>query len=236
MSNIFEKDDENLDSIQLKFLETLIEKLIKRLEEDSYKPRVQDALKAIQLKQKLVKTSEAEKSFWDMIEEVRQEELPKLYPEEPLSLETQIQNTIIGLKYQVKNGTLPIKIITDTFNQGRSKESQLSYRRIGQLLSNMGFRKAKTHASTYAILWDDDLLSNSVSPDVEESEKQLSPYPACPASPASPDDGSPAPNSPLWFLFSFLLFRNPSNHQTQHNSWQGWINVYNKNANIVSFS
>jgi hypothetical protein len=184
MCTIFEKD-EKLDSIQLKFLETLIEKLIKRLEEDSYKPRVQDALKAIQLKQKLVKTSEAEKFFWDQIDAIREEELPKLYAEKPVSLETQIQNTIIGLRYQVKNGILPIKIITDTFNQGRSKESRLTYRRIGQFLSNMGFRKAKTHAGTYAILWDDNLLSQNTFSNDEKNEKQPSASPACPVSPAS---------------------------------------------------
>jgi|GEM_PF-1717728 len=166
MNHLIDTDDkEGEDSAQLKFLETLIDKLIKRLEEDSYKPKVQDALKAIQLKQKMAKISEversethrAEKIFWQEIEAIRNEELPKLYPE-TISLESQIQNTIIGLKHLVKNGILPIKTITDTFNQGKSKESRLSYRRIGQLLSTMGFRKAKTHASTYAILWDDNLL------------------------------------------------------------------------------
>ena len=166
MNHIFDTEDEGQDSTQLKFLKTLIDKLIKRLEEDSYKPKVQDALKAIQLQQKVAKTSEversethrAEKIFWQEIEAIRNEELPKLYPE-TISLESQIQNIIIGLKHLVKNGILPVKTITDTFNQGRSKESQLTYRRIGGLLSSMGFRKAKTHAGTYAILWDDNLLS-----------------------------------------------------------------------------
>lgn len=195
MNHPIDTDDQDIDSTQLKFLETLIDKLIKRLDEDSYKPKVQDVLKAIQLKQKLVKTSDAEKFFWDEIEAIRQEELPKLYAEESVSLETQIQNTIIGLKHQVKNGILPIKIITDTFNQGRSKESQLSYRRIGQLLSTMGFRKAKTHASTYAILWDDNLLYQNTSPDVEKNEKQPSAYPASPSYPASSADSSKAPGS-----------------------------------------
>ncbi|MGB7061791.1 MAG: hypothetical protein WBF13_05490 [Candidatus Zixiibacteriota bacterium] len=159
-------DDEKEEATQLKFLETLIDKLIKRLEEDSYEPKVQDALKAIQLQQKVAKTSEAEKFFWQEIEAIRNEELPKLYPQ-TLNLKAQIRNTIIGLKHLVRNGILPVKIITDlktqnsgTFNQGRSKESQLSYRRIGQLLSTMGFRKAKTHAGTYAILWDDQLLQD----------------------------------------------------------------------------
>ena len=192
MNHIFDTEDEGQDSTQLKFLKTLIDKLIKRLEDDSYKPKVQDALKAIQLQQKVAKKSQAEKIFWDEIEAIRQEELPKLYPEEAVSLESQIQNTIIGLKHLVKNGILPVKIITDTFNQGRSKESQLTYRRIGGLLSSMGFRKAKTHAGTYAILWDDNLLSQNTFSDDEKNEKQPSASPACPASPAG---GSSAPGS-----------------------------------------
>ena len=202
MNHIFDTEDEGEDSTQLKFLKTLIDKLIKRLEEDSYKPKVQDALKAIQLQQKVAKKSEAEKIFWDEIEAIRQEELPKLYPEEAVSLESQIQNTIIGLKHLVKNGILPVKIITDlktqnsgTFNQGRSKESRLTYRRIGGLLSSMGFRKAKTHAGTYAILWDDNLLSQNTFSNDEKNEKQPSASPASPATPASPAGRSRTPGS-----------------------------------------
>ena len=194
MNHIFDTEDEGQDSTQLKFLKTLIDKLIKRLEEDSYKPKVQDALKAIQLQQKVAKTSEAEKIFWQEIEAIRNEELPKLYPE-TISLESQIQNTIIGLKHLVKNGILPVKIITDTFNQGRSKESQLTYRRIGGLLSSMGFRKAKTHAGTYAILWDDNLLYENTFSNDEKNEKQPSASPASPACPASPAGRSRAPGS-----------------------------------------
>ncbi len=182
MNHIFDTEDEGQSSTQLKFLKTLIDKLIKRLEEDSYKPKVQDALKAIQLQQKVAKTSEAEKFFWQEIEAIRNEELTKLYPE-TISLESQIQSTILGLKHLVKNGILPVKAITDTFNQVKSKESQLSYRRIGHLLTTMGFRKAKTHAGTYAILWDDQLLSQNTFSSDEKNEKQPSASPACPASP-----------------------------------------------------
>ena len=160
MNHIFDTEDEGQDSTQLKFLKTLIDKLIKRLEEDSYKPKVQDALKAIQLKHKVAKTSEAEKIFWQEIEAIRNEELPKLYPQ-PNNLESQIMEVIIGLKPQVKNGILPVKIITDTFNQGRSKEIRLTYHRIGRLLSTLGFSKAKTPSGCSAIIWDDNLLSKT---------------------------------------------------------------------------
>jgi hypothetical protein len=35
----------------------------------------------------------------------------------------------------------------------------------------MGFRKAKTHAGTYAILWDDNLLSQCTFSHDEKNEK-----------------------------------------------------------------
>jgi len=129
------------DPKDLKLLEILIDKSIKRLED-----------------------------FWNEIEAIRREELPKLYPEpnEPTNLEAQILKTIIGLKHQVKNGILPVKTITDAFNQERSEQSQsqdpefgLTYHRIGRLLSTMGFRKAKTQGGTSAIIWDHKLLSQN---------------------------------------------------------------------------
>jgi hypothetical protein len=162
-------DDESSrsdDSRYLKFIELLIDKSIKRLQSKSYRPKIQDALRAIRLKHKVFKVSEAEKIFWQEIEAIRNEELPKLYPEtEPLDLESQITETIRELKHHVTNGILPVKTITDTFNQGKSKESQsqdpefgLTYSRLGRLLSAMGFRKTKTSNGSSAIIWDDQLL------------------------------------------------------------------------------
>ncbi|MGB8657870.1 MAG: hypothetical protein WCE90_08825, partial [Candidatus Zixiibacteriota bacterium] len=142
------------DSRYLEFIELLIDKSIKRLQSKSYRPKIQDALRAIRLKHKVFKDSEAEKSFWDEIEAIRQEELPKMYPEskpEPLDLESQIIHTIKGLKYQVVNGTLTVKTITDYFNYGKSNERRLSYSRLGRLLSGMGFRKTRTSNGCSAI-------------------------------------------------------------------------------------
>jgi hypothetical protein len=199
------ESDQSDSSKDLEFIEKLIDKVSQMLEDDSFEPRIQDALKAIQLKEKVVKAVKAEeqKAFWDMIEEVRQEELPKLYPEskpEPVDLESQIINTIKGLNYQVKNGALPVKTITDYFNYGKSEESRLTYHRVGRILSNLGFRKARTHNGSYAILWDDNLLlwrasnhswqassqSANEPSDFEEDEKEESESPASPVSPASP--------------------------------------------------
>ena len=186
----------------LKLLEILIDKSIKRLEDNSCEPRIQDALKAIQLKQKVVKTSEAEKIFWQEIEAIRSEELPKLYPEsiEPNHLESQILKTIIGLKDQVKNGILPVKTITDAFNQGKSKESQLTYPRIGRILSTMGFRKAKTGSGASAILWEEDFIFNLSPSQKTESaigcdSKEIKPS-SEPSEPSEPSETSEAREAP----------------------------------------
>jgi hypothetical protein len=155
----------------LKLLEILIDKTIKTLEENSCKPKIRDALKAIQLKQKVAKKSEAEKIFWNEIEAIRREELQKLYPDpmDPDSLEAQLLTTIARLKHHLKNGILPLKSIADTFNQGRSKESRLSYHRIARLLSKIGFRKVKTHGGRSAIIWDDKLLPRNTFSKVDNS-------------------------------------------------------------------
>ncbi|MGB2769187.1 MAG: hypothetical protein WBC88_05620 [Candidatus Zixiibacteriota bacterium] len=198
LSTLSSSKGRRVDTKSLKFLDVLIDKSIKRLQHKSYKPRIQDVLKAIQLKPAVAKASEVERSetrraeeiFWELIEGIREEQLPKLYPQ-TLTPEDQIQNTIIRLKHLVKNGILPVKTITDlktqnsgTFNQGKSKESRLTYHRIGRLLSAMGFRKVKTQTGTYAILWDDNLLSQSAFSNDEKNEKQSPVSPVCPASPA----------------------------------------------------
>ena len=50
---------------------------------------------------------------------------------------------------------LPVKTITDSFNQGKCKESQLTYQRIGRILSAMGFVKGRV-GSNSGILWDQE--------------------------------------------------------------------------------
>ena len=71
------KKTENRQISDLRLLEMLINKFIEKLEKNGFEPKVQDALKAIQLKQKLAQTSEAEKVFWELIDQLRKEELSR---------------------------------------------------------------------------------------------------------------------------------------------------------------
>jgi vacuolar-type H+-ATPase subunit I/STV1 len=158
----------------LKLLEMLIQKIIEKLEQNSYEPRVQDALKAIQLRERLVKKSEAEEIFWQQIDDIRDSELEKLerLKSNPEDLQAQILETMTRLQYEVKNGLLPVKTITDAFNRERSKECHLTYQRIGRLLSKMGFQKGKA-GNNSAILWDEDMIDRmlEIPP---EAEKEIS--------------------------------------------------------------
>jgi hypothetical protein len=141
----------------LELLEMFINKMKQKLQDDSYEPKMQDALKAIQLKHKLAPDSEAEKTFWGLIDDLRKE---VLYPEPSTkeNLKAQILEIIIGLKGEVKKGALPVKTITDAFNQRRSKDSQLTYKRIGRLLSELGFTKVRTGSGAFAIVWDEEVI------------------------------------------------------------------------------
>ncbi len=59
----------------LEILEDLKEKLYGAILNDEPPPKVGDLLKVIEMKNKLSVTAKAEKKFWDMIDEIRKEEL-----------------------------------------------------------------------------------------------------------------------------------------------------------------
>jgi hypothetical protein len=64
----------NLLNKDLQLLDMLIHKFIENLRQNGLEPRAQDALKAIQLKQKLSKTSEKEQIFWELIDQISKDE------------------------------------------------------------------------------------------------------------------------------------------------------------------
>jgi len=145
------------DSVQLKLLDTLVEKIIEALAENSCKVKVGDALRAIQLREKVAKKSEAEQIFWQMIEEIKAEGPPGSHPEFT-PLQRQIHSAILPLRDCVKNAILPVKTITEAFNGSRSEQARLTTRRMGKLLAGMGFTMVKASNGSSAIIWDDDLL------------------------------------------------------------------------------
>lgn len=118
--------------------------------------RLGDILKPLQQVIRMVKP-EREQSFLRLIRKLEAEKLI----EKAESLEAQILMTLIGLKGQVERGILPVKAITDAFNEGRSEKSQVTYQRIGRRLSAMGFKKARA-GNNAAILWDQENIDRMI--------------------------------------------------------------------------
>lgn len=75
------------------------------------------------------------------------------------SLEAQILNALMSLKDQVAHGILPVKAITDRFNEGKHEKIKVTYQRIGRRLTAMGFKKARGDDGAAVVLWDDDMIT-----------------------------------------------------------------------------
>jgi|GEM_PF-886459 len=155
------------DSKQLKLLDALVDKIMQSIDDNSCIPKVGDALKAIQLREKVAKNSEGEQIFWQMIEDIRAEEPPGSDPQFT-NLQRQIQAAILPLRDSVKNAVLRVKAITEVFNDSRSEAARLTTRRMGKLLAGMGFTMVKASNGSSAILWDDDLLPPHPPPEPAE--------------------------------------------------------------------
>ncbi len=62
---------------ELRLLDMLIDRFIQKLGQNGFEPKLQDVLRAIQLKQKLAKTGQAEEIFWGLIDGIREDEMRK---------------------------------------------------------------------------------------------------------------------------------------------------------------
>jgi hypothetical protein len=74
IKSVSKENSNSLLNKELQLLELIIRKCIENLKQNGFEPRAQDALKAIQLKQKLAKTSEKEQIFWEMIDQISKDE------------------------------------------------------------------------------------------------------------------------------------------------------------------
>lgn len=118
--------------------------------------RLGDILKPLQQIIRMVKP-EQEPSFLRLVRELEAERLI----EKADSLEAQLLTVIIELEDQMNRGILPVKTITDAFNESRSERSQLTYQKIGRRLSAMGFKKARA-GNNAAILWEQEKIERMI--------------------------------------------------------------------------
>jgi len=119
--------------------------------------RLGDILKPLQQMILLAKP-EKEASFLKLAKELQEERLL----DRSDTLEAQVLTNMLKLKDGVLSGILPVKDITDTLNQGKTKEYQFTYQRIGRRLQALGFKKARTEGGASAVIWDERLLKSLV--------------------------------------------------------------------------
>lgn len=97
------------------------------------------------------------------------------------SLEAQILRAIFELSDRVEHGKLPVKIITDHLNLGKSERRQFTPHSIGHRLWSMGLQRGRTSTGSSAMLWDETLLERvSRSYGLQETSEtsETSVYPA----------------------------------------------------------
>jgi hypothetical protein len=115
--------------------------------------RLGDILKPLQQIIRLVKP-EREPHFLQLVRELESDRLI----EKGDSIEAQILMVLIGLKDEVERGILPVKTITDAFNEEKSDKYKVTYQRVGRRLSAMGFKKCRAHDGASAIIWNDESI------------------------------------------------------------------------------
>ncbi|MBU2540928.1 MAG: toprim domain-containing protein [Candidatus Omnitrophica bacterium] len=115
--------------------------------------RLGDILKPIQQIIRLVRP-EREAYFLKLVKRLESEKLI----EKADTIEAQILAVLSNLRSNVDKGMLPVKEITDSFNEDRSDKYKVTYQRIGRRLSAMGFSKVRTSNGASAIVWDEEKL------------------------------------------------------------------------------
>jgi len=115
--------------------------------------RLGDILKPIQQIMRLARP-EREAYFLKLVKRLESEKLI----EKADTIEAQILAVLSNLRSNVDKGMLPVKEITDSFNEDRSDKYKVTYQRIGRRLSAMGFGKVRTSNGASAIVWDAEKL------------------------------------------------------------------------------
>lgn len=115
--------------------------------------RLGDILKPLQQIIRLVKP-EREPHFLQLVRELEADRLI----EKGDSIEAQILMVLIELKEEVERGILPVKTITDAFNEEKSDKYKVTYQRVGRRLSAMGFKKCRAHDGASAIIWNEESI------------------------------------------------------------------------------
>jgi hypothetical protein len=95
-----------------------------------------------------------EASFLRLVREFEAERLV----EKADSLEARILMMILQLRERVSRERLPVKLITDVFNEDRPERNRITYQMVGRRLSAMEFKKTRMADGGSAIIWDEEKI------------------------------------------------------------------------------
>ena len=74
------------------------------------------------------------------------------------TLEAALLRILDGLRGEVKDGLLPVRLVTHKLNEGRLEKDKVSDQKVGWRLRSLGFQKGRREETGATIQWDDDRL------------------------------------------------------------------------------
>lgn len=102
---------------------------------------------------------EAEESFLSLCQELKQGSVE----DKAETVEGQIVKIILNSENRVEDGILPIKAVTDQYNEGKQQRFQTTPQRIGRILKSLGFHPGKHRPKmpdgAAAISWNEKFIN-----------------------------------------------------------------------------
>jgi len=115
--------------------------------------RLGDILKPLRQIVRLVRP-DREEAFLAFVADLQRERLQ----EKAETLESELLRSLDGLREQVQEGVLPVRLVTQALNEGRPDKDRVSDQRVGRRLRSLGFQKGQRKEAGATILWDEEKL------------------------------------------------------------------------------
>jgi hypothetical protein len=124
-----------------------------------------------------------EGAFLSFIQGLQQERLA----DRADSLEGALLRILDGLRDRVADGLLPVRLVTQAVNEGRSERDQIPAPRVGMKLRSLGFGKGGRDREGMLVRWNEDVLArNMMSYGLRDSTRSAH---STQPPPATPGDG-----------------------------------------------
>jgi hypothetical protein len=119
--------------------------------------RLGDILRPLRQIVRLVRP-DRENAFLAFVSQLQRERLE----DRAETLEGALLRILDGLRYQVADGLLPVRLVTEALNEGRADKDRISDQKVGVRLRSLGFRKGERRREGTTIQWDEDVLARTM--------------------------------------------------------------------------